>query len=60
MKTLTPEKHRTGYGFRSLFPDMVEFCWRCGRKLTGKKARERHFGPVCWRKHQAEQAEGQT
>lgn len=51
-------KHRTGRGFRSLFPEVAEFCWRCGRRLTGDVAKRRRYGRVCWKRHLAEQARG--
>lgn len=33
------------------------FCKRCNRKLTDVVSAERGYGPVCYRKHQAELAE---
>lgn len=40
---------------------MSEFssCGRCGRKLKTAKSMQDGFGPVCKRKHEAEQAANQ-
>ena len=35
----------------------METCGRCGRKLKTAKSIEDGFGPVCKKKHEAEEAE---
>ena len=30
-------------------------CNRCGRPLKNEQSLQRGFGPVCWKKHQAEE-----
>ena len=35
----------------------IKECERCGRKLKSEKSKKAGFGPVCLRKHEAEELE---
>lgn len=43
-----------------MIPHEVDYdegaCERCGRKITDLLSLERGFGPVCYKKHQEEEA----